>query len=79
MMLYQAILQVQLQKLNVTALKLALQSARTEVDQRPQIGIVIKRACNTKLFKLRFKRRGKLLSDKVRTQAQRPTQPVQQT
>ncbi|MNT64289.1 hypothetical protein D3C72_2021770 [compost metagenome] len=78
MVLDQAILQIELQKLHVAALEVALQAARTEVDQRAQIGIVIQRTRNAELFKLGFERRGKLLCNKMRTQPQCPSQPVQQ-
>jgi hypothetical protein len=42
------------QKLNVAAFKLALQLARAEVDQRPQVGVVVQRARNAVLFKRGF-------------------------
>ncbi|MNR26273.1 hypothetical protein D3C85_1434730 [compost metagenome] len=78
MMLDQAILQIELQKLYVVALEVALQAAGTEGNQRPQISIVIQRTRDAELFKLCFKRRGKLLANKMRAQPQRPSQPVQQ-
>jgi len=54
MMLQQAVLQIETQKLAIATLKRAFQTARAEVDQRVQINIVIECARNTLLFKCRF-------------------------
>jgi len=54
MMLQQAVLQIETQKLAIAALKRAFQAARAEVDQRMQINIVIECARNALLFKRRF-------------------------
>jgi len=54
MMLQQAVLQIETQKLAIATLKRAFKAARAEVDQRMQINIVIECARNTLLFKRRF-------------------------
>jgi len=54
MMLQQAVLQIETQKLAIATLKRAFQAARAEVDQRVQINIVIECARNALLFKRRF-------------------------
>ena len=78
MMLHQAILQIELQKLYVPAIKRPLKLARAEADQRPQVGIVIERTGNALLFKRGFQRGGKLMRNELRTQPHSPAQPVQQ-
>ena len=40
-MLNQAILQLELQKLYIATLKLPLQTSRTEIDQRPQVRVIV--------------------------------------
>ncbi len=50
MMLQQTILQIEAQELDVPALERLLQTTRTKVNQRMQIGIVIQRAQDPPLF-----------------------------
>ena len=56
--------------MHVAAVKLPVQGARAAVDQCLKIGVIIERACDTLLFKLRFQSRGKMVADKMRAQAQ---------
>lgn len=53
-MLQQAILQIEMQKLDIPALKWLLQATCTEVNQRMQIGIVIQCAQDPSLFQFGF-------------------------
>ncbi|STR52825.1 Uncharacterised protein [Klebsiella pneumoniae] len=64
--------------MHVAAVKLPVQGARAAVDQCLKIGVIIERACDTLLFKLRFQSRGKMVADKMRAQAQPAAQAVQQ-
>ena len=64
--------------MHVAAVKLPVQGARAAVYQCLKIGVIIERACDTLLFKLRFQSRGKMVADKMRAQAQPAAQAVQQ-
>lgn len=69
-MLKQTVLQVQAQKLNVPAVELAIERSRAAVHQRLQVSIIVQGTGDAFLFKLRFQRRGKMMVNELRAQAQ---------